>query len=169
MEAFKYQLDLPILFPVLPWVPRRTLHKSKCDLEGPYKVERTSIQPVKIIKVWMDMRNKWKKPFAMTNLWIVVSWPESQRDSPPEVGKAGLIDKDNVNRDQDFFLRTLSNLTLCWILRSWTKSSHKHHLDTTLCVNQIHHALSFLSDPGSILVSKNHWELCQTFQIKPIG
>ena len=91
MEALKYQLDLPILFPVLPWVPRRTLHKSKCDLGGPYKVERTSIQPVKIIKVWMDERNDEKTNFEMTNLWIVVSWPESQRNRPQEVRKAGLM------------------------------------------------------------------------------
>ena len=68
MEALKYRLDLPIIFPVLPWVPRRTLHKSKCDLEDPYKTERTSIQPVKISKVWMDVRNKWKKP---------LQWPTS--------------------------------------------------------------------------------------------
>ena len=153
MEAFKYQLDLPILFPVLPWVPRRTLHKSKCDLGGPYKVERTSIQPVKISKVWKCgwMWGTMKKlcndqPLDRSKLARVAT------QSPSRSQEGWPDNKDNVNRDQDFFLRTLSNLTLCWILRSWTKSCHKHLLETTLCVNQIHHALSFLSDPGSILV-----------------
>ena len=167
MEALKYQLDLPSLFPVLPWVPRRTLHKSKCDLEGPYKVERTSIQPVKISKVWMDVGNKWKKTFAMTNLWIVVSWPESQRNRPPEVRKAGLINNDNVNfielcqtshsaGSSDLGQRAATSTSWKQPSVSIKSTMHCHFYRTQALFLSTH-------------VSRNHWEHCQTFQIKPIG